>query len=181
VPITPDVIEWHVDAVTRLPHGAVHLAGSPLCENQAFRVGRLAWGIQFHVETTPALLRTWAHDDIAAGLMKGYDVDRILARAATADADVIEVWRPVMERFAAIVLDPLSVKVARPIRISTAEPITDPAEIRAALGALAGELQASRAPLPWPTAETAETAEPRAGQAEPRAGQAEPRAGQAEQ
>ena len=45
LPITPDVIQWHVDAVTRLPAGAVQLASSPVCEVQAFRLGRLAWGI----------------------------------------------------------------------------------------------------------------------------------------
>src|SRR5438105_1295654 len=53
LPITPDVLQWHVDAVTELPARAVLLASSPSCEIQAFRVGRLAWGTQFHIETTP--------------------------------------------------------------------------------------------------------------------------------
>ena len=65
IPITPDVIQWHVDAITDLPPGAVHLASSPVCANQAFRLGRLAWGIQFHIETTPQLLRSWADEDAA--------------------------------------------------------------------------------------------------------------------
>ena len=156
MPITPDVIQWHVDAITALPPGAVQLASSPVCENQAFRLGRLAWGVQFHIETTPALLRQWATDD--ADAMADYDVDVILARAAAADADVVEVWMPFAERFAAIVTDPDQVPKARPIRVSTAEPITDPAEIRAALAA---ELQASRqfppvpSSLPWPASREA--------------------------
>jgi GMP synthase (glutamine-hydrolysing) len=149
LPITPDVIQWHVDSIVDLPPGAVQLYGSPTTENQAFRLGRLAWGIQFHIETTPQLLRLWADED-AAGLVD-YDVEAILARAEARYPDVVEAWQPFAARFAATVLDPSAVKAARPIRVSTADPITDPAEIRAALAA---ELNASRqAPhgLPWPT------------------------------
>jgi len=53
LPITPDVVHWHTDEVSMLPPAAVQLAAAPACEQQAFRVGRLAWGIQFHIETTP--------------------------------------------------------------------------------------------------------------------------------
>lgn len=151
LPITPDVIQWHVDAVTQLPAGAVHLFASPSCANQAFRLGRVAWGIQFHIETTPQLLQSWADED--AAVLDGYDVAAILARSAAADPDVVEIWQPFIERFAAVVLDPSSVRAPHPIRVSTADPITDPAEIRAALAA---EMQASREMpppnlLPWPT------------------------------
>jgi GMP synthase-like glutamine amidotransferase len=143
IPITPDVLQWHVDAIVELPPGAVRLASSPVCDVEAFRLGRLAWGIQFHIETTPALLRSWADHDPT---MSDYDVEAILARAAAVDPDAVSVWRPFAEAFAGIVKDPSSVTAPRPLRISTADPITDPAEIRAALAA---ELQASRQ-LPWP-------------------------------
>jgi GMP synthase (glutamine-hydrolysing) len=149
LPITPDVIQWHVDSIVDLPPGAVQLFSSPTADNQAFRLGRLAWGIQFHIETTPSLLRTWAAEDAAD--LRDYDVEAILDRAEKLHPDVVEAWQPFAARFAAIVLDPTTVKPARPIRISTADPITDPAEIRAALAA---ELTASRqapAILPWPT------------------------------
>jgi GMP synthase-like glutamine amidotransferase len=139
MPITPDVIQWHFDAVTALPPGAVQLAGSPVCENQAFRLGRLAWGIQFHIETTPAIVRDWAATDAEA--LDGYDVERILERSDAAHADVAEVWQPFAQAFAAVVLDPSSVPAARSVPTSTAAPITDPAAIRAALAA---ELTASR-------------------------------------
>jgi GMP synthase (glutamine-hydrolysing) len=52
------VFQWHHDTFD-LPAGADRLAGSPRYENQAFRVGRLAWGFQFHLEANPALILAW--------------------------------------------------------------------------------------------------------------------------
>jgi GMP synthase-like glutamine amidotransferase len=138
LPITPDVIQWHRDAVLDLPPGAVLLASSPTCEVQAFRAGRVAWGIQFHIETTPAVVRGWAATDLA-----DYDVERLLERSDAVHADIAEVWRPFAVAFAGIVADPGSVPATRPLRMATAEPVTDPAAIRAALAA---ELYAARQP-----------------------------------
>jgi GMP synthase-like glutamine amidotransferase len=132
LPITPDVLQWHLDAVTQLPPGAIHLASSPGCENQAFRLGRLAWGIQFHIETTPETIHRWAELD--PGELAGYDVDRILARSDAVHDDIAEVWQPFAEAFAAVVANPGAVRAARPMP-ATAAPVTDPAAIRAALAA----------------------------------------------
>jgi GMP synthase-like glutamine amidotransferase len=145
LPITPDVVQWHVDAVTRLPPGAQLLASSPACSVQAFRAGRLAWGVQFHIETTPAIVRAWARAD--AHLLTAYDVDAVLRQVEAIDADLVEVWRPFAVRFADVVTDPASVRPPRGVATTTAEPITDPGAIRAALAA---ELAASRAPGPHP-------------------------------
>jgi GMP synthase-like glutamine amidotransferase len=147
LPITPDVLQWHFDAVTVLPPGAVNLASSPLCEHQAFRLGRLAWGVQFHLETTPDIVAAWAAED--AGLLEGYDLDRTLSRALALDADLVEVWQPFARAFADIVRTPESVPAAQGVPSSSAAPLTDPAAIRAALAA---EAQAARMPLlPMPT------------------------------
>jgi GMP synthase (glutamine-hydrolysing) len=145
LPITPDVIQWHVDAVTRLPSQAVLLASSPACEVQAYRLGRLAWGTQFHIETTPEVVRDWARTDATA--LEGYDLESILRRVDAADDDLVQVWRPFAIAFAAVVRDPDTVTAHRGPPVRTAGPITDPAEIRAALAA---ELSASRAPHPLP-------------------------------
>ena len=52
------MFQWHGDTFD-LPRGAVHLARSPLCENQAFRYGPRAWAIQFHVEMTGPMIEDW--------------------------------------------------------------------------------------------------------------------------
>jgi GMP synthase-like glutamine amidotransferase len=57
------VVQWHYDSVTRLPDGAVLLASSAQYEVQAFRLGEVAWGLQFHVEATSEMVRDWARVD----------------------------------------------------------------------------------------------------------------------
>jgi GMP synthase (glutamine-hydrolysing) len=52
-------LQWHGDTFD-LPEGAVRLAESPAYPNQAFRYGRAAYGVQFHVEVTPEMAREWA-------------------------------------------------------------------------------------------------------------------------
>jgi GMP synthase-like glutamine amidotransferase len=42
---------WHGETFD-LPPGAIHLARSCGCENQAFQIGRRVVGLQFHLETT---------------------------------------------------------------------------------------------------------------------------------
>jgi GMP synthase-like glutamine amidotransferase len=102
MPLTPDVLQWHYDAITELPPGAILLASSPRYQHQAFRVGAAAWGLQFHIETTPELVRSWAeHDGLAE---QGADVDRLLARSDAVHPDLEQTWRPFTERFAQLAL-----------------------------------------------------------------------------
>jgi GMP synthase-like glutamine amidotransferase len=103
VPFTPDVVQWHEDGVAVLPPGAVLLASSPRFPVQAFRLGGAAWGLQFHIETTPEIVKDWAADDAAKLVDNGVDADRILARLDEAHADLTEVWQPFARRFANLV------------------------------------------------------------------------------
>lgn len=52
------VFQWHGQTF-ELPRGAVRLAGSPLFENQAFRLGKNLWGLQFHFEITGVHVKNW--------------------------------------------------------------------------------------------------------------------------
>jgi GMP synthase (glutamine-hydrolysing) len=55
---TEKVFQWHGDTFD-LPSGAVHLASSPLCRNQAFRYRRNAYALQFHLEVDSKMIDTW--------------------------------------------------------------------------------------------------------------------------
>jgi GMP synthase-like glutamine amidotransferase len=46
------VFHWHGETFD-LPSGAIRLAKSVVCENQAFQIGQHVIGLQFHLETTP--------------------------------------------------------------------------------------------------------------------------------
>jgi GMP synthase-like glutamine amidotransferase len=55
-----EAFHWHGETFS-LPPGAERIASSPYCENEAFALGgHLA--MQFHVEMTPDLIRTWCQD-----------------------------------------------------------------------------------------------------------------------
>lgn len=53
-----DVFQWHEDSF-EIPDGAVLLATSDFCKNQAFRFGKNAYGFQFHIEVTPVMIESW--------------------------------------------------------------------------------------------------------------------------
>ena len=52
-------LQWHGDTFD-LPPGSVLLASSPLYPAQAFRYGRLAYAVQFHLEVSASMAREWA-------------------------------------------------------------------------------------------------------------------------
>ncbi|MCB2109978.1 MAG: GMP synthase [Defluviimonas sp.] len=51
--------QWHSDTFS-LPAGASHLAAGTRVANQAFRLGRAAYGTQFHFEADAAVVSEWA-------------------------------------------------------------------------------------------------------------------------
>jgi GMP synthase (glutamine-hydrolysing) len=52
------IFEWHSDTFS-LPTGAVRLATNTVTKNQAFRIGRAAYGTQFHFEANAAVVEGW--------------------------------------------------------------------------------------------------------------------------
>ncbi len=98
LPWTPDVLQFHSDEIALLPPTAELLASSPKYPNQAFRVGENAYGVQFHIETTPEIVSRWAQGepDTAACARPGeLDPERL----ESGHEDIREVWQPFAERF----------------------------------------------------------------------------------
>lgn len=81
------VFQWH-GRTYGLPRGAVHLARTETCEQQAFRWDHNAYGFQFHLEADAAMIDRWLtipayREELeAAGL--GHDAESI--RASTGEA-----------------------------------------------------------------------------------------------
>lgn len=117
MPFTPDVAQFHKDEVQTLPASAQLLASAPRCPNQAYRVGAAAYAIQFHIETTPETMLTWAQaaPESAAAVPAGQlDTERLEA----VHGDIAETWRPFAARFvqlAAGELEPASSRISVPL------------------------------------------------------------------
>ncbi len=79
-----DVFQWHGDTFD-IPDGALKLAESDLCPNQAYRIGNNIYGLQFHVEVTDEMIYQWidAYKDEINSLKKTVDPDQIVADTKT--------------------------------------------------------------------------------------------------
>jgi len=93
--------QWHMDAFS-LPEGSTLLASGDQIPNQAFRVGDLAWGTQFHCEVNRSELDFWLDEfakvgDLATDWGKSSETVREEAERLMADHE--ERGREVFERF----------------------------------------------------------------------------------
>ncbi len=94
--------QWHEHGFT-VPPGARLLARTG-AGNQAFRVdGAPAWGIQFHIEVDPAIIRPWVAENDARLRALGIDPDALLAESAERHAANAAVATAMAEGFAAVV------------------------------------------------------------------------------
>ncbi len=74
------VFQWH-GYTFDLPAGAVHLARSALCQNQAFRYGSNSYGLQCHLELDERLINRWLtfpqYQEDLNTVGRGQDADHI--------------------------------------------------------------------------------------------------------
>jgi GMP synthase (glutamine-hydrolysing) len=69
-------LQWHADTFD-LPAGAELLASSPAYAHQAFRWGRAAYGLQFHLEVSTEMAAEWAEVPTYAAAL-----ERVLGRGS---------------------------------------------------------------------------------------------------
>lgn len=101
------VFHWHRDTFD-LPAGAVHLAQSPACPQQAFRVGQSAYGLQFHAEMVPELMETWLRefrDPPSTSITSDVDAATIRSTAPGAFPAMNPFTQCVLRRFAQLCRD----------------------------------------------------------------------------
>lgn len=83
-------LQWHGAEVQAPPDGAVVLAGSPACTNQAMSWGPRAFSLQFHVEVEPTTVPEWAEiPEYAAALDSSFGAGgaELLARECSASME----------------------------------------------------------------------------------------------
>jgi GMP synthase (glutamine-hydrolysing) len=90
------VFQWH-GCTYDLPSGAVQLARTDSCEQQAFRFGSNAYGFQFHMEADEAMIERWLgmpayRDELAAA-----DIGRDEASIRAVTAARMAAMRPLAE------------------------------------------------------------------------------------
>jgi GMP synthase (glutamine-hydrolysing) len=77
----------HLQSVLVLPKGATPLARSENEENHAFRVGSCAWGVQFHPEFSPTVMRRYIELERDALAREGLDADAVLRSVGPSPAE----------------------------------------------------------------------------------------------
>jgi GMP synthase (glutamine-hydrolysing) len=99
LPSPAPFVHWHCDVITRLPEGAAVLAHTRAYPHQAFRLGRRAWGVQFHPEATIANLTAWAE---LTGLGAD-DAQAVMRRTRGRQDEITAASRTIAANFARIV------------------------------------------------------------------------------
>jgi GMP synthase (glutamine-hydrolysing) len=75
------MLHWHGDTFD-LPSGAIHLASTPACENQAFSWGGHVLGLQCHPEIRADRFEPWLIGNAGEIVAEGIDVCELRAQTA---------------------------------------------------------------------------------------------------
>jgi GMP synthase (glutamine-hydrolysing) len=96
-------VQYHSDAMTGLPPGAVPLATGAPYPNQAYRLGDSAWAVQFHPEATPEIFTGWTAETVDHLTELGYSVEELNTQVKEMRERLTGSWRPLAERFVTVV------------------------------------------------------------------------------
>lgn len=98
------VVHWHFDTVSVLPSRSTLLASSDRYQVQAFRVGEVAWGLQFHIEATTGMVAEWAANDAdAIRTSSGRTPQEVMDELANAQFSLLSAGKAVVDRFATVI------------------------------------------------------------------------------
>jgi GMP synthase (glutamine-hydrolysing) len=89
------VLHWHGDNA-ELPAGAVHLAATSVCPNQAFAIGKAILALQFHIEAEPPRLEQWLVGHAAELAKAGIDPRELRRAGAEFGPRTAEIGRAVL-------------------------------------------------------------------------------------
>ena len=96
------IFQWHSDTFA-LPKGAIHLASSEVCPNQAFKYGDNAYGLQFHLEVDRQLIGRWlkvpAHQREIEAMGGEVDPKRVLGETHAKIAETEQLAEAVFGEF----------------------------------------------------------------------------------
>ncbi|ARU03943.1 glutamine amidotransferase [Comamonas serinivorans] len=81
------VLHWHGDHF-EIPTGATRLAGTPVCDNQAFGVGRNVLALQCHLEADPRHIERWLVGHACELAQAGIDPRTLRAEAQALQSDL---------------------------------------------------------------------------------------------
>ena len=101
LPAAFETFEWHGFCFTP-PDDAVLLYGTERF-HQAFRLGRNAWGTQFHFEALPGTILDWLETGRDEAVAHGVDFDAVRAATERYGTTQVELCHRVGRRFGAIV------------------------------------------------------------------------------
>ncbi len=98
------VFQWHGDTFD-VPDGGVNLVSSDLFQNQMIRVGRSAYGVQFHLEVTEQMVLEWleVNNDELEAEKDAIDPERIKTQAPGYIPDLHRYGRVVIARFLGLI------------------------------------------------------------------------------
>ena len=71
------VFQWHQD-MFEIPKEGILLATSEKCPNQAFKLKKNIYGLQFHIEMTSQMIKEWLEEEVKEGGIEKKEAERIL-------------------------------------------------------------------------------------------------------